>query len=109
MTIGGSEATKEGSSLMNRTAIVAVAVAVLNAVLPPLTVVSAVPPDSPYTERSLLKSQARKVNVAVPFQLVLGRKRIVSWLATPSELASSKRALLAETVLPKMVQGLWLP
>jgi uncharacterized metal-binding protein len=61
-----------GASLTGLTVIDELAVALENAVVPPLTVVFAVAPAAP-----LLWSQARKVMPAAtdPFQLALGTKR----------------------------------
>src|SRR5438128_1094122 len=83
---------------------VAVPVAVLKAVLPPLGEVLAVLPAEPSTGfRPLVRSQATKVKVAVPLKLAFGRKRIMSLLAMPSLLASRRRAALA-VGLPKSLQ-----
>src|SRR4051812_20295190 len=65
---------RTGASLTAVTLMLVVALCALNAVVPPLTVVSAVPPAVP-----VLRSQARKVRLGTPprllFQLAFGRKR----------------------------------
>ena len=77
----------------------AVSVAVEKAVVVPLTVTFAVSPATP-----VVLSQARKVMVALPFQLALGIKRILCVLA-PVRVPSSRRAALADG-LPKASQVL---
>jgi hypothetical protein len=75
-----------GASLTGLMAMLAVAVAVLNAVIPPLLVVSAVPPAEP-----LVWSHARNVMpLTVPLKSALGTKR-TRVLAS----AASRRALAA--------------
>ena len=65
-TAGGLEAVKVGAWL-GITLMVAVREAVLKAVLPPLTLASAVPPSAPVIGLSpLVSSQALKVKVAGP-------------------------------------------
>src|SRR6476661_625301 len=74
---------RAGASLTAPTTTVALAVAVLNAVVPPFNVVSAVLPAVP-----LLRSQARKVNAGgVPFQLGAGLKRTRHWVPESSRMA----------------------
>ena len=86
-----------GASLTGVTVMPLLAVALLKALLPPLTLVSAVPPALPLP---MLWSQARKVSPAasVPFQLLLGTKRTALFVSAASNRAE------ASLTTPKALQ-----
>src|SRR5438552_1095722 len=82
-----------GASLTALMVMVAVPLALLNAVVPPLVVVLAVWPFTPEAW-----SQARKVKVAEPLKLALGTKRM------RFEALSARRRETLPEGLPKAVQ-----